>query len=105
MGQKRKRSAPAHNGPKARGWKPDRAVTLRIQGAVHDSRPLRGEPPSLRNQGILGALATADLQRGTLPVSSDFFADFIQATNRASVTGLQAAQACRHRLSIPGDHE
>ena len=62
-GHKRKRSAPAHDGPKAGGWKPDRVITWRSQGAVHDSRPRRGEPPSLRVQELPESSATLGLQR------------------------------------------
>lgn len=70
-----------------------RAKTGRSQGLVHDSCPRRGEPANLRIQEIPGALATPDLQRESILIFSDLFADF--SAHRAHVTALQAAQACR----------
>lgn len=70
-----------------------RAKNGRSQGLVHDSWPGRGEPGSLQIQEIPEALATPDLQRGSLLVFSDLFADF--SAHRAHVTAPQAVQACR----------
>ena len=70
-----------------------RAKTGRSQGLVRDSCPRRGEPASLRIQEIPEALVTPGLQRRSLPIFSDFFADF--SAHRAHVTEPQAAQACR----------
>ena len=70
-----------------------RAKTGRSQGLVHDSCPRRGELANLRIQEIPGDLVTPGLQRRSLPVYSDFFADF--SAHRAHVTAPQVALACR----------
>lgn len=70
-----------------------RAKTGRSHVLVHDSCPRRGEPAGLRIQAMPGALSTPGLQRGSLLVFSDFFADF--SAHPAHVTAPQAAQAYR----------
>lgn len=55
-----------------------RAKTGRSQGLVHDSCARRAEPASLRIQENPEAPATPDLQRGSLLVFSDLFANFFR---------------------------
>lgn len=81
-----------------------RAKTGRSRGLVHDSCPRRGEPANLRIQEIPGAFATPDLQRLSLPFSSDFFADFIRPPT-AHVSRRFRRLKLADRLSMPSDHE